>query len=259
MRRKLGKSGLEVSALGLGCMGMSFGYGPARDKQDASALREERHGRRTVTKDRQGCISRRTMLGSKRSGGCMNSRVHKILLLAALLALSVPVGRPAHAQAGKVRGTATEWLSYGGDKAGSKYSALAQIGKDNFNGLRVAWTWRSADEELAKANSHLKTWVWEATPLMADGVLYVSTSLSQVAAIDAATGKTRWVYDPGTWKGGTPSNNGFVHRDVAYWADGNDQRILFGTGDGYLICLKAQTGKPISTFGQQGRIDLTQG
>jgi quinoprotein glucose dehydrogenase len=50
-----------------------------------------------------------------------------------------------------------------------------------------------------------------------------------------------------------------VHRGVAYWADGDDQRILFGTGDGYLIALNAKTGKPISTFGQQGRIDLTQG
>src|SRR2546426_9530772 len=43
-----------------------------------------------------------------------------------------------------------------------------------------------------------------------------------------------------------------------YWADGDDQRILFGTGDGYLICLNAQTGKPIRTFGREGRIDLTQ-
>ena len=50
-----------------------------------------------------------------------------------------------------------------------------------------------------------------------------------------------------------------MHRGVAYWADGDDQRILFGTGDGYLICLNAQTGKPIPTFGQDGRIDLTQG
>jgi len=74
-----------------------------------------------------------------------------------------PADRPAHAQAGKVRGTATEWLSYGGDKASSKYSPLAQIGKDNFNRLRVAWTWRSTEEEVAKANSHLKTWAWEAT------------------------------------------------------------------------------------------------
>ena len=98
------------------------------------------------------------------------------------------------------------------------------------------------------------TWVWESTPLMVEGVLFVTTSLSQVAAIDAATGQTTWLHDPGTWKNGTPSSNGFVHRRVAYWADGNDQRVLVGTGDGYLVCLDAQTGKPISTFGDNGRI-----
>jgi quinoprotein glucose dehydrogenase len=168
------------------------------------------------------------------------------------------VGSPAHAQAEKVRGTATEWLNYAGDKASSKYSPLTQISGDNFNRLRTAWTWHSAEEEVAKAN-HLKTWVWESTPLMVDGVLYISTSLSQVAAIDAATGKTQWIYDAETWKNGTPSNNGFAHRGGAYWADGDDQRILLGTGDGYLTCLKAQTGKPIRTFGREGRIDLTQG
>ncbi|MDT7815698.1 MAG: quinoprotein glucose dehydrogenase, partial [Acidobacteriaceae bacterium] len=169
-----------------------------------------------------------------------------------------PADRSDHTQAGRARGRATEWLSYGGDKASSKYSPLAQIGRDNFKRLKVAWTWRSVEEEVGKVN-HLKAWAWEATPLMVGGVLYVSTSLSQVAAIDAATGKTRWVYDPETWKNGTPSNNVFVHRGVAYWADGDDRRVLFGTGDGYLICLNARTGKPISTFGHDGRIDLTQG
>src|SRR5262245_25446515 len=90
---------------------------------------------------------------------CMNSRVHKILLLAALFTLSVAAQAQTDKKAG---GAATEWLSYGGDKASSKYSPLAQIGWDNFSRLRVAWTWRSADEEVAKANPHLKTWVWEA-------------------------------------------------------------------------------------------------
>jgi len=166
---------------------------------------------------------------------------------------------PAHAQAEKSPSTAAQWMSYGGDKASSKYSPIDQISADNFSRLQVAWTWRSAEEEITKANPDLKTWVWESTPLMVNGVLYVSTSLSQVAAIDAATGNTLWVYDPETWKNGTPSNNGFVHRGVAYWAGEDEQRVLFGTGDGYLICLNAQTGKPMPTFGQQRRIDLTQG
>jgi glucose dehydrogenase len=168
--------------------------------------------------------------------------------------------QPANAhQAQRGASTATEWLSYGGDKASSKYSPIDQIGGDNFSSLEIAWTWRSAEEEITKANPELKTWAWECTPLMVDGILYVSTSLSQVAAIDAATGKALWLYDPETWKNGTPSNNGFVHRGVAHWADGADRRILFGTGDGYLICLNAQTGKPIPTFGRDGRIDLTLG
>jgi glucose dehydrogenase len=170
---------------------------------------------------------------------------------------ALPVG-PAPSSASNVQSGATEWLIYAGDKASSKYSPLTQISADNLSQLKIAWTWRSAEEEVAKAH-HLKTWAWEATPLMVDGVLYVSTSLSQVAAISAATGETHWVYDPETWKNGTPSNNGFVHRGVAYWVDGKDRRILFGTGDGYLICLNAETGKPIPSFGHEGRIDLTRG
>ena len=71
-------------------------------------------------------------------------------------------------------GPTTEWASYGGDKASTKYSPLAQIDRDNFSRLRVAWTWRSADDDVVNANPQLKTWVWEATPLMVDGVLYVS-------------------------------------------------------------------------------------
>jgi quinoprotein glucose dehydrogenase len=185
----------------------------------------------------------------------MNRHALGALLLAAALGSTTLFGRPAYAQRGKT----AEWPDYAGDKASSKYSPLAQIDRENFNRLKVAWTWRSVEEEITKANADVKTWVWESTPLMVDGVLYVSSSLSQVAAIDAATGKTLWVYDPETWKGATPPNHGFVHRGVAYWASGKDRRILTGTGDGYLISLDARTGKPVPTFGQQGRVDLTQG
>lgn len=163
------------------------------------------------------------------------------------------------AQSSAKQSRAGEWANYAGDKANSKYSPLTQINKENFTRLKVAWTWRSAEEEITKANPKVKTWLWESTPLMVGGILYVSTSLSQVAALDAATGKKLWVYDPETWKGVTPPNHGFVHRGVTYWANGEDTRILLGTGDGYLICLNAKTGKPIPTFGKEGRIDLTQG
>ena len=87
----------------------------------------------------------------------MKRRSFIILPLAALLAPSVPFGRPAHAQAGKVQGTATEWLSYGGVKSSSKYSPLDQIDRDNFSRLKVG-IWRSTDEAITKANPDLKTW-----------------------------------------------------------------------------------------------------
>jgi quinoprotein glucose dehydrogenase len=181
------------------------------------------------------------------------------LLWVSLFAVCLLLSHTAQAQAKKVKTATTEWSSYGGDKASTKYSPLAQINGENFNRLKVAWTWSSPEAAVLQANPQLRSWAWETTPLMIGGVLYVSTSLSQVAALDAATGQTKWVYDPETWKNGPPSNNGFVHRGVAYWARGNDQRIVFGTADGYLICLNAQTGKPVPTFGKEGRIDLTQG
>jgi len=67
------------------------------------------------------------------------------------------------------------------------------------------------------------------------------------------------VYDPQTYRRGSPPNLGFVHRGVAYWADGETQRIFIGTGEAYLIALDAKTGQPVPEFGEQGRIDLTQG
>jgi quinoprotein glucose dehydrogenase len=152
-----------------------------------------------------------------------------------------------------------EWPSYGADTANSKYSPLDQIQKDNVKGLQIAWRWRSVENAILKDHPALWTMINEATPLMIDGRLYTSTSLSQVAAIDARTGQTLWVYDPESYKQGSPPNFGFVHRGVAYWADGETQRIFIGTGDAQLIALDAKTGQPVPEFGANGRIDLTQG
>jgi quinoprotein glucose dehydrogenase len=152
-----------------------------------------------------------------------------------------------------------EWPSYGADTANSKYAPLDQIRKDNVKDLQIAWRWHSVENAILKDHPDLWTMVYEATPVMIAGRLYTSTSLSQVAAIDARTGQTLWVYDPESYTQGSPPNLGFVHRGVAYWADGATQRIFIGTGDAQLIALDATTGQPVSTFGVQGRIDLTHG
>ncbi|PYN85943.1 MAG: pyrroloquinoline quinone-dependent dehydrogenase [Candidatus Rokuibacteriota bacterium] len=152
-----------------------------------------------------------------------------------------------------------EWPTHGGTNANARYSSLDQITRDNVRRLRVAWHWTSPDDELMARQPGIQTWLNEATPLMIGGVLYVSTSVSQVAAIDAISGRTLWVYDPQIWVHGTPANFGFVHRGVAYWTDGRDARILIGTGNGFLIALDARTGKPVTGFGVDGRVDLTEG
>ncbi len=101
----------------------------------------------------------------------------------------------------------------------------------------------------------------ESTPLMVGGTLYTSTSLSQVAAIDAATGETRWTFDPKVYENGLgiPANNGWLHRGVAYWRSGDDERIVMLTAFAQMIALDARTGKPVATFGTDGRVDLAEG
>src|SRR5215831_5350613 len=99
-----------------------------------------------------------------------------------------------------------EWRYYGGDRGNRKYSPLDQINAANVNTLKVAWTWASPDLKLMEQNQKLFTLGFEATPLMVSGTLYLSTSLSQVAAVDAQTGKTIWVYDPQSYKTGQPTN-----------------------------------------------------
>jgi quinoprotein glucose dehydrogenase len=152
-----------------------------------------------------------------------------------------------------------EWRFYASDAASTKFSSLEQIDATNVGGLRVAWRWVSIDENLRANDAALWTWKNEATPLMAGRTLYVSTSLSQVAALDPVSGRTKWIYDPETYKAGSPPGGGFVHRGLALWEDTADRRIIIATGDAYLIALDAATGTPVRNFGDRGRVDLTGG
>ena len=164
------------------------------------------------------------------------------------------------------------WLSHSGDPGSTKYSPLAQVNAGNVSLLEIAWRWGSPDNEIRAAHPRLAApFLHEATPIAVDGVLYLSTSYSLAAAVDAVTGKTLWTFDPGSWRrnafraedappeDGVPTIWGFVHRGLAYWRDGGQARVYLATGDGYLISLDAATGRPDSGFGVNGTVDLTIG
>ncbi len=150
-----------------------------------------------------------------------------------------------------------EWRAYAADPHGSRYAPLDQIRASNFSRLRVAWTWNSVDQPILDRHSNLKPGPNEGTPLMVRGVLYVSTGLCQVAAIDARTGKTLWVANAATGA----ETRAAVHRGVGYWegrgVDGKpSRRILIATLDSFLLALDAETGSAVREFGVGGRVDL---
>ena len=181
-----------------------------------------------------------------------------------------------------------EWPTYGGDLGSTKYSPLSQIDADNFSKLTVAWTWESVDSALSLTTESGGEWQgrsgdifaalqdedadrwrggqaplihgFKATPLMVGGVLYLNTAMSVGVAIDARTGRTLWIYNPKSYEEGTTTMSArWNQRGVAYWADGEDARIFWGTGNGFLICVSATTGKPCEDFGSGGRVDLMEG
>jgi quinoprotein glucose dehydrogenase len=158
----------------------------------------------------------------------------------------------AQAQQGAAGG---EWRYYGGDAGQTKYSPLSQIDASNVKSLEVAWTWESPDE----TNTGGKPGAFKVTPIMVKGVLYASTGMNEVAAIDPGSGNTLWVHDPQAYKLGQPTNSGWQHRGVSYWTDGTDERIVIATGTLQLIALNAKTGEPYENFGTGGWVDLTQG
>jgi quinoprotein glucose dehydrogenase len=152
-----------------------------------------------------------------------------------------------------------EWRYYGGDAASTRYSPLDQIARTNVGTLQIAWRWSSVDNDIVKANPTSRPGAYEDTPIMVNGVLYTATSLGVFVALDPASGKTLWHYDPETWKIGRPPNLGYTHRGVAYWTDGTIRRIFSGTHDAYLTSIDAETGKLDPAFGSDGRVDVIAG
>ena len=194
----------------------------------------------------------------------------KLKLVATIFLLQSTVVN-IQAQTGERSG---EWHFFGGDSGSTKYSSLDLIDKENVANLEIAWRWESVDgrfnidqlmseyPNLLVANdvSNVSIDSLKAAPLMVDGVIYISTPFYQAAAIDAASGETLWVHDPRSYASGIPIMMlGFSSRGLAFWSEGEQSRVIWGTGDGYLLQVDAVTGEPIEEFGNAGRVDLTVG
>jgi quinoprotein glucose dehydrogenase len=152
-------------------------------------------------------------------------------------------------------GGGDDWPNVGNDKGGMRFSPLAQIDRSNVSKLRVAWEYHTRD---AAEGTTI-----ECTPVVVDGVMYVTTVRTRVVALEAASGAERWSYDPYAGpppRGGWNRASGGVNRGVAYWSDGGDaRRVLVGLSDGRLLSLDAKTGKPDPAFGDGGYVDLRNG
>ena len=113
-----------------------------------------------------------------------------VLLIAGALAVSP--------QGGAQRGPQVEWLYYGGDPGNSKYSPLTDINAGNVQRLQIAWQWKHWETPLPQYGT--TPGFFESTPLMIDGVLYVTTPYNSIAALDAETGKELWRFDGEAYK-----------------------------------------------------------
>ncbi len=151
-----------------------------------------------------------------------------------------------------------DWTAYGRDAGGTRYSPLSQVTRQNVTQLKPAWEYHTG--ALAPKSDLNRKAAFEATPILVDGTLYLSTPFNQVIALDPVTGKERWKYDPDVDR--TRDYSEVTSRGVSTWLDPQrkagdpcHRRIVFGTIDARLIAVDAATGKVCDGFGQ---IDLSK-
>ncbi|MEP6594742.1 MAG: PQQ-binding-like beta-propeller repeat protein [Ginsengibacter sp.] len=140
------------------------------------------------------------------------------------------------------------WSVYKADAESSSYSALRQINKKNVHQLKTAWIFNPNDALKGSGRENS-----ECNPIIIDGIMYATSARHRVYAINARNGQQVWSFDP--FNGGV---GGGVCRGVTYWEDGEDKRILFTGGDN-LFALNAKTGRPISSFGKDGKVSMNIG
>src|SRR6185437_3660678 len=161
----------------------------------------------------------------------------KFIGLALVVLILAVYPQNVKAQAADAAATQHDWPAYGGGPHDTHYSPLTGINRGNVKDLRVAWTYDTGEKGGL-----------ESSPIIVDGVLYGITPLQKIFALDAATGKELWKFDSG-------ANGGQPNRGLSYWSNGDDTRVFAGITN-FVYALDAKTGKPIPSFGENGRIDL---
>ena len=138
----------------------------------------------------------------------------------------------------------TVWKEHLGGPDSAQYSALKQIGRANVAQLQQVWFYPAGDNGFR----------YGFNPTVVDGLMYLVGAHNAITAVEASTGKKVWEYDLGA------SKLSVTHRGVAYWEnkDRSDRRILFSSGD-QLQALDARTGKPVQSFGDNGKVNLRIG
>jgi quinoprotein glucose dehydrogenase len=152
------------------------------------------------------------------------------------------------------------WSAYGHDPGGTRYSPLKQVDARNVSRLQIAWTYRTG--ALEPATDLNRKAAFEATPILIEGTLYLTTPFNKVIALDPGTGAEKWTYDPHVDREADYSE--VSSRGVAAWVDSQAPRtaacavrLFEGTIDARLLALDAKTGKLCAGFGKGGIIDLT--
>ena len=146
----------------------------------------------------------------------------------------------------------TDWKVYGGNKAANHYSKLTQIDTNNVADLTTAWEYHTGD---AEAGTQI-----QVNPIIINGILYGVSPKLKLFALEAATGKEKWVFNPIDTSTIAKKGRGYfsmnVCRGVTFYQNQGKEARIFYAASSNLFCIDAQTGKPILSFGDRGKIDL---
>lgn len=149
--------------------------------------------------------------------------------------------------------TGKDYPVYGGNKAGNRYSPLSQINTGNVKDLQVAWTYFANEKSDTAGNKPPRAREIQCQPIVVNGILYATSAELNLFALKAATGEQIWKFEPFKDKQKFNSNRG-----VMYWEDEDNKRILYSAG-AFLYAVNALDGKPVTDFGNNGRVDLHEG